>query len=82
MGRPRAPIRVGDVIAWGLRLIGVTDERVSRWIGTECGCRERRRRLNALSDWAWSVIKGRIPISKAREELDKMLADGDQSGPP
>lgn len=71
----RSPVQVGDVIAKGLEKIGVTEQRVSSWLGRHCGCRKRRKRLNQLSDWAWSVIRGEKSVPEATQELDKIVRE-------
>lgn len=39
--------RVGDAVAWCLKLVGVTEGRVSAWLGgKDCGCAGRRNWLN------------------------------------
>ena len=44
-----APRRgLGDMVAAGLRAVGITPERVSKVLGRPCGCKERAARLNAL----------------------------------
>ena len=38
---------LGDALAWLLRGIGITEARVSAWLGGgDCGCASRRRWLN------------------------------------
>lgn len=61
---------LGDVISEALAVIGVTDDRVSRFVGAPCGCRERREKLNALSVWARRVLAGRT--ERAREYLEQI----------
>jgi hypothetical protein len=53
-------LEFGTTIETALSRMGVNHERVSRWIGAECGCRERRDRLNSLSWWAQRVVEGKI----------------------
>jgi hypothetical protein len=50
---------LGDAVHEALTRVGITRQRVKRWIG-ECCCEERRRRLNALDAWARRVVRGRI----------------------
>lgn len=48
--------RLGDAVKKALEGVGVTTERVSRWLGRPCDCEERRLKLNALSEWAnWKL---------------------------
>lgn len=49
---PPVPRLLGDRIEGMLSLVGVTKDRVSAWLGHECGCTERQRRLNELDKLA------------------------------
>jgi hypothetical protein len=62
---------LGDLIESALSSVGVTEERVKAWVG-DCGCSERKQRLNTLSDWALRVL-GLIPPEQAKDELDGMV---------
>ncbi len=62
---------IGDIMEQALERIGISQERVSRWIGKPCGCAERKQRLNQLHQWAIRVTKGRI--EKAKEFLEQIL---------
>lgn len=42
---------LGDLVAAGLSSVGVTPERVSHAIGTDCGCHGRKSWLNRLGAW-------------------------------
>lgn len=64
---------MGDTIEAALKSIGVTPERVERWLGRPCGCRARKDKLNQLGRWAARVFRGK-PHTK--EELDGMMEDG------
>lgn len=64
---------LGDAIHSALALVGVTPERVTRWLGRPCGCEERRQKLNALSRWAARVLSGRS--EKAGEYLDRITEE-------
>lgn len=50
---------LGDRIGEALALVGITDQRVSKWIGRPCRCPERRIKLNALGLWATRVLAGK-----------------------
>jgi hypothetical protein len=45
---PRARPGLGDMVKAGLSAIGITEERVSKAIGRECGCSKRAEKLNEL----------------------------------
>lgn len=62
---------VGDLVESALAGIGITKERVSRWLGRPCRCAERQAKLNRLGEWAKSVVGG--AVHDAKERLDQML---------
>ena len=40
---------LGDSLAWLLKAIGITEARVSSWLGgADCGCASRRRWMNRV----------------------------------
>ncbi len=51
---------LGDVIHSALSQLGITGDRVTRWVGKPCGCEERREKLNSLSRWAKRVVAGKV----------------------
>jgi hypothetical protein len=51
---------LGSQIKWALTTVGITEERVSKWLGKPCGCTERQQKLDQLSLWAKRVLKGKI----------------------
>jgi hypothetical protein len=61
---------LGDLLASALKIVGITEERVSRWIGGPCGCKERQDKLNSLTTWARRVISGKR--ENAVEYLDQL----------
>lgn len=65
---------LGDVVAAALSIVGVTEDRVTRWLGRPCNCKRRKEKLNALGIWATRVLTGRR--EKAVEYLDEMIRDG------
>ncbi len=64
---------LGDTISRALSTIGITDTRVSRWLGAPCGCKERQEKLNALGNWALRVLAGRT--KDAEKYLDEITDD-------
>ncbi len=62
---------LGSKIEFTLSSLGLTSDRVERWLGRPCGCRERREQLNALSAWAVRVLSGKV--EKAKEHLEAIL---------
>lgn len=73
--RPPARQRVllGDRVERVLSRVGVTKERVSKWLGRPCGCAERKRKLNELHLWAERKLGGLVNNTQATEQLEKML---------
>lgn len=63
---------LGDRVHTALASVGVTPERVGRWLGRECGCRERVAKLNQLGTWARRILAGKR--ERAREYLDAILS--------
>lgn len=61
---------LGDFVHKALERVGVTPELVSAWIG-DCGCVDRRQRLNRLHLWARQTVDS--SAQKAREQLDKFI---------
>ncbi len=47
---------LGDLVKSALSLVGITEERVTAWLG-KCGCAERREKLNRLGAWAQRVLR-------------------------
>jgi len=66
---------LGDVIARALAFVGITEERVSRWLGRPCKCKERREALNRLSRWADRILAGKT--EDAEKYLTQMLDEED-----
>lgn len=62
---------LGDAVHQALSIVGATPERVSRWVGQDCCCEERRERLNQLDRWARRIISGRI--EQAASYLEQIL---------
>lgn len=61
----------GDHVAQALSSVGVTTERVEKWLGANCGCAERRQKLNELGLWARRVLGG--AKENAEEYLNKIM---------
>ncbi len=72
--QPPAQLGLGDAVERGLSLVGVTRERVERWLGRPCGCKERREKLNLLGSLARRAISGKIEGVKGI--VDRLLAEG------
>lgn len=61
---------LGDTISKALAMAGITEERVSKWLGRPCGCARRRRKLNSLSKWAENVMRGEQVMPPKGLEVD------------
>ena len=62
------PLRLGSMIAAGLTTIGVTEERVKKIIGKDCGCAARKSKLDAVGEGVTTAIQ-----SAANRALDAAL---------
>lgn len=62
---------LGDSARAALVLVGVTEERVTRWLGRPCGCQERAEKLNRLGHWVRRVLAGKT--ERAADYLDEMV---------
>lgn len=69
----------GDLLHEALATVGVTEERVSRWLGRDCGCDGRRQALNDLDAWARRVVAGKVEY--AREYLERILGESETEQP-
>ena len=67
------PIQLGDAVESLLSTIGITKERVSKWLGGPCGCEERKQRLNRFGEWVKRAVTGG---SEAKESLERMINKG------
>lgn len=72
-GKNTEPFKLGDAVESALSSIGITKERVEKWLGRPCRCRERKRKLNQISSWVSGIMGG--DKSKAKEEFDKIIGD-------
>lgn len=54
--RPVPSWGLGTEIKNALTAIGVTEERVTSWLGAPCGCGERVMKLDRLTQWAVSKL--------------------------
>jgi hypothetical protein len=59
-----------------LTVVGITKERVERWLGRPCGCTARKEKLNALGSWAKRILKGN---TKSAKKYLKAIMNGEES---
>lgn len=64
---------LGDAVEAALTSVGITKDRVERWLGRPCRCDERRMRLNSLTSWAKRVLAGRM--QDAVEHLESLTEE-------
>jgi SOS response regulatory protein OraA/RecX len=64
---------LGDKVKQALERVGVSEERVSAFLGRPCRCKERQRKLNQLSIWAGRVIADKM--EQAKEYLEGMMGE-------
>jgi len=64
---------LGDNVAKALKLVGITEKRVTKMLGRPCGCKERREKLNRLGAWARRIVTGKT--ENAKQHLDTILED-------
>lgn len=69
----KKPAGLGDRVEQALTAVGITSERVSTWLGQECGCAERREKLNRFGAWVSRVLSGKT--EDAEEYLDRIIDD-------
>lgn len=75
-------IQLGDAVKRALDAVGITQERVERWLGRKCGCKERREKLNRLGRWAMQAARAFLFGSKdeAKKQLERLIdEDGDST---
>lgn len=64
---------LGDAIEQALTKVGITADRVERWLGRPCACKARRDKLNAIDAWARRVLSGKT--EQAEEHLNKLTEE-------
>lgn len=63
---------LGDSVSSALTLVGVTQQRVSAWLGRPCRCPEYVEKLNQLDRWTRRVVNGKI--EQASHYLEQILS--------
>lgn len=63
---------LGDQVEAALEAVGVTKDRVGRWLGT-CCCEKRKQRMNDLHRWSRQSV--RMGLEAARRYLNQMLSE-------
>lgn len=51
------PLRLGSAIAAGLTMVGVTEDRVKKIVGGDCGCAARKSKLDAVGEGVSKTIE-------------------------
>jgi hypothetical protein len=65
---PSEPVAggLGDAVESALTMVGITKERVERWLGAPCGCAERREKLNRIGSWAMRMLTGKATAEEGQ----------------
>lgn len=67
---------LGDFVHEALKKVGVTEDRVkavTTWLHIPgCKCKERRKKLNDMHNWAVKVLTGKVSPESATKELEDM----------
>lgn len=67
---------MGDMVESALRAVGITEERVHRYVWN-CRCRDRKERANRIHQWAEEQASGVYKsILDARSALESLLGAG------
>jgi hypothetical protein len=61
------PLRLGSMIAAGLNMVGVTEERVKKLVG-DCGCSQRKNKLDQVGEGVTQAIS-----ATANRALDAII---------
>ena len=69
--------KLGDNIGAALKIVGITDERVTKWLGKPCGCSKKREKLNYLGEWAYEALAGKT--DNAKEHLEELIEDSSRT---
>jgi len=64
-------MELGDLVSEALSKVGITEDRVSKWLQRDCNCSYRREKLNQVSIWARRFIKGKA----SKEHLEDILEE-------
>lgn len=64
---------LGDIVESALSTVGITEDRITDWLGEECGCSKRKEKLNQLHGWAKRVMNGQI--ENAKKYLGQIIGD-------
>ena len=70
---PPPVILLGDHVKNALKKVGISEERVTKWLGRPCGCAKRRQKLNDLDVWVRNILSGQT--EGGTKELDEVLGD-------
>lgn len=62
---------VGDIVESVLSSVGITEKRVTNWLGRPCNCAKRKKKLNELGAW----VSRTVGLSKKQilEDFDAMM---------
>lgn len=66
-------VYIGDHLYSFFQRIGVTEERVMKWLNSQCRCKERQQKLNDLDRLVRQSVK--LTIEQAKHYLHVMYED-------
>lgn len=75
--RPKR-LGLGDAIESVLSAVGITPDRVSRLIGKDCGCKQRKEWLNRVTLWARQSKS--LPADEAAKHFEDMEREKKEGG--
>lgn len=74
-GPENSEVYLGDMVSHALSRVGITKDRISKFLGRKCSCAERQEKLNNLDRWARQSTKQ--SIKAARGFLKKLIGAND-----
>ncbi len=73
------PKGLGDTVESALTSVGITSEKVEKWLGRPCNCHGRKQKLNQIGNWAKRILKGNT--DEAENELDIIIGQQEKLNP-
>lgn len=70
-------LKLGDRVQSALSTVGITQARVTTWLGNCGGCPDRQERLNQLSDWAEDTAL--LALGQAKRRLLTLIGQHDEA---
>jgi len=64
---------LGSLVESALTKAGLTADRIERWLGKPCHCKERKEKLDQLTLWAKQSLKKCLSPASAKRFLDQLI---------